>query len=293
MKKISILLAVYNGELYLDSSIRSVYEQTFSDWELIIVENGSTDKSLEVIQKWVNIDSRIKVFVNSEKGKNKAFNRAFSESSSECICFFAADDVLHPDSLIRRYEILGRDFNFSTCLLRTISEDKIYDGIIFPKNPNKPNFSGGSIFFSRNLALKIFPIPECLPNEDVWTSLHLKNFGNGIHLPESLYFYRIHSNNSYGYNDSFTFKRKGFLTRMVAFELFLSKYKDELSEFKVNYFKEFSKGRLAAENNNILKILFTKLPIKDKIIFIYFCSPLLFWVKKRLFKYLSGKIELI
>jgi hypothetical protein len=165
--------------------------------------------------------------------------------------------------------------------------------MIFPKNRESPNFSGGSIFFKRQIALKVFPIPENLPNEDVWTSLHLKNFAKGIHLPKPLYIYRIHKNNSYGYHSGFETKRKGFLDRTIAFELFLEKYKNELSQDKVTYLISFSKGLRAVEENGFWRILFIKLPLKDKIIFMYFCSPFLFWLKQRLFKYLSGKIELV
>jgi glycosyltransferase involved in cell wall biosynthesis len=294
MKKISILLAVNNGELYLDETLKSVCSQTFTEWELIAVENGSTDQTLSILNSWACRDQRIKVFINDLKGKNKAFNTAFNESTADFICFLGADDILHPESLGRRFQILDKDnnMNFSTCLLETISEIDKFRGIIFPKNRDSPNFSGGSIFFKRKIANKIFPIPEILPNEDVWTSLHLKNFGKGVHLPEPLYYYRIHSNNSYGYQATFTEKRKGFLKRMIAFDLFLDKYKYELSKDKVDYLNAFTRGRLLAEKRKVIEIILLKLPIKDKIIFYYFCSPFLFRLKNRLFKYLSGNLEL-
>ncbi len=295
MTKVSILLAVYNGELYLDEALESVCKQTFKEWELLAVENGSSDSTLKILEYWSALDKRIKVFTNTTKGKNRAFNRAFKESSAKFICFLAADDILPPMSLERRIRELIRNpqLDYSTCLLETISKDVKFNGLIFPQKRKTPNFSGGSIFFVRHIADKIFPLPEDLPNEDVWTSLHLKNFGNGIHISESLYLYRIHSNNSYGYHSSFALKREGFLKRMIAFDLFLEKYNNELSHEKVAYLGSFCSGRQAAERKKLLKILFIKLPLKDKVIFLYFCSPFLFWLKQRFIKYFSGKIELV
>lgn len=296
MSSISILLAVYNGAKYLDSALQSICDQDFQDWELIAVENGSTDDTFEILQKWNQIDSRIKVFRIKEKGKNKSFNEAFVKSKSDFICFFAADDVLHPQSLGIRLEPLlstGNIVNFSTCLLETISEDEEYNGLIFPKNRNSPNYSGGSIFFTRRLATKIFPIPVDLPNEDVWTSLHLKHFGSGFHISSPLYYYRIHHNNSYGYHVSFDVKSKGFLERMKAFNLFLIKHRINLSREKVIYLENFEKARILAEKRDLIRMIFLNLPLKDKILYIYYSSPILFWLKQKLFKLLSGKFELI
>ena len=296
MSDISILLAVYNGANYLDLALQSICDQDFKDWELIAVENGSTDNSFEILQKWSQIDSRIRIYRIVEKGKNKAFNEAFSKSKSEFVCFFAADDLLHNQSLgIRLEQLLSskNNFNYSTCLLETISDDEEYNGLVFPKNRNSPNFSGGSIFFSRNLATKIFPIPIELPNEDVWTSLHLKYFGSGFHISRPLYYYRIHHNNSYGYHVPFDVKRKGFLERMKAFNLFLIKQRINLSREKVIYLENFEKARILAEKKDLIKIMAINIPLKDKILFIYYSSPFLFWLKQKLFKLLSGKFELI
>lgn len=296
MSDISILLAVYNGANYLDSALQSICDQDFKDWELIAVENGSTDNSFEILQKWSQIDSRIRIYSIEEKGKNKAFNMAFAKSKSKLVCFFAADDLLHNQSLGIRQEPLlfpNSKFNYSTCLLETISDDVNFNGLVFPKNRNKPNFSGGSIFFTRDLASKIFPIPIELPNEDLWTALHLKYFGSGFHIPKPLYYYRIHHNNSYGYHVSFDLKRKAFLERMKAFNLFLIKQRFNLSKKNIIYFENFEKARLLAEKRDMVAIALAKLPVKDKILFIYYCSPFMFWFKQKLFKLLSGKFELI
>jgi len=295
VSKVAILLAVYNGDAYLDAALESVCSQSYKDWELVVVENGSTDGTFSILEKWASKDSRIQIHSLPEKGKNKAFNYAYSKSKADFVCFVAADDVLHTDSIAKRLAPLlaDQDINFTTCLLQTISGDEKFNGLIFPKNRNSPNYSGGSIFFSNALAAKVFPIPEHLPNEDVWTALHLKHFGKGKHINACLYYYRIHGANSYGYHVDFATKRKGFLVRLKAFELFLDKYRAILTQEKLIYLEGFCKARNAAELFQIRKIAVSELPLKDKVLFIYYCSPLLFKLKQRLFKLLSGKLDLV
>ena len=57
--KLSVIMPVYNAEMYLDQSIQSILNQTFRDFEFIILNDGSTDRSLEIIEKYRNIDNRI------------------------------------------------------------------------------------------------------------------------------------------------------------------------------------------------------------------------------------------
>jgi glycosyltransferase involved in cell wall biosynthesis len=295
MLKVSILLAVHNGAEYLDQAIQSILEQTYTNWELIAVNNGSNDTTVDILNKWKEIDSRIKVYSLEEKGKNRAYNYAFTKSVGDFVCFFAADDILATDNIELRIHpfSINEDLSFTTCLLKTFSENPKFDGLIFPKNQSKHNFSGGSILFTQKMANSIFPLPESLPNEDVWSALHLKYFGIGKHVPKPLYHYRIHSKNSYGYQNSFQSKRNEFLRRMKAFVIFLEKNKNQLSNKEFLYLNSFSKSLYYVEKKKIIKIAFSHLPVKDKILFIFYSSGLLFRIKTILFKFLSGKIELI
>lgn len=294
VKHISILLAVHNGAHFLDLAIESVCSQSFKDWELIIVENASTDQSFEIAKKWEKKDGRVKVYRNTQKGKNLAYNRAFSESKGDLICFFSADDILHKDNLKLRSEpFLNSSFSFTTCLLKIISKNKKFDGVVMPKKKNRPNFSGGSIMFTRSFAKNIFPIPDSLPNEDLWTSLYLKYFGSGHHISLPLYFYRIHENNSYGYSQTFDEKRSSFLARMRAFTLFGNYYFSNLTHSQKIFFRNFEIGLSCVKSFSLFKIIFLRLPFSNKLIFIFYCSPFLFWLKNRFFSLFSGKLDLI
>lgn len=290
MSKVSILLAVYNCGKYIEESILSVIGQQYNNWELVIVNNGSTDNTLDVITKYVALDKRIISVSLEEKGKCKAYNKAFEISSGSIICFLAGDDILTPDSLFKRVEPIERgESNYTSCLLQTFSEIDKLDGIIFPKQPLKPNYSGGSIFFTREQAEKIFPIPISLPNEDTWTSLHLRAFGRNRHVAQVLYRYRIHDSNSYGYDLDFTTKREKFLLRMQAFVLFKNKWKETSNEKFDNYVSSFIEGFELCKLNNKFKILFVKgLPLKDKMILYFYSSPFIYMLRHKFFKFFSG-----
>jgi glycosyltransferase involved in cell wall biosynthesis len=288
---ISVLLAVYNGEKFIAESIESVIGQEFRNWELIIVDNGSSDNTSNIVNSYCDADARIRLFNLKEKGKCNAYNFAFSKSSGDFICFFAADDILTPNNLfLRLYAIMGKgQLLYSTILLKTFSENKKFDGLVFPKNINSPNFSGGSIFFTRELAQFVFPIPVFLPNEDTWTSLCLKTFGINVHIPEALYLYRIHSNNSNGYDLEYTIKRAKFLSRMKAYELFNERFSESSDVQSLKYIKEFIRGVRYCENNNRVSILFNlNLPLKDKFILFYYSTKVLYNFRQFFFKLTSG-----
>ena len=96
--KISILTPSYNHDKYIGFFIESVLSQTFNDFELIIVDDCSTDRNIEEIEKFQ--DSRIKLIQHKfNKGINAALNTAFEQSSGEYLVFLAGDDMLKPNAL--------------------------------------------------------------------------------------------------------------------------------------------------------------------------------------------------
>ena len=291
MKKISILLAVYNGEEFLKEALDSVLSQVYANWELIAVNNGSTDSSLKILNLYKRKNKKIKVFDLKEKGKINAYNLAYTKSSGDYFVFFAADDILHPQNLKIRILSMTKNFDYSTILLKTFSKDKKYDNIVFPKNINKPNFSGGSIMFNRKMASKIFPVPTSLPNEDTWASLFLKNFGNGIHISKALYKYRIHDKNSFGYNISFNKKRNMFLKRMEASIIFFNQCKKDLTTTQIYKIKSFNHCVELTKGKKILSLLKYNLPLKHKLKFIYYSSSKLYFLRNKFFRLFSGNFN--
>src|SRR5690606_16654444 len=99
---VSIVLPCYNCQSYIDQAIDSVFQQTYADWELVIVDDGSTDQSLDIIRQYAESESRIRVFTQENRGVSKARNLALENARGEYIAFLDADDWLPPDSLRSR-----------------------------------------------------------------------------------------------------------------------------------------------------------------------------------------------
>lgn len=97
--QISILMAVYNAEPFLGEAIDSILMQTYLNWELICVNDGSTDHSLEILQALEQQDSRIKVLSQSNAGAANARNKALNISQGKYVCILDADDKLSNDYL--------------------------------------------------------------------------------------------------------------------------------------------------------------------------------------------------
>ncbi len=105
--RVSVLMTVYNGAPYLDAAIVSLLRQTFQDWELIAVENGSTDASLSVLQSYA--DPRIRIFeLEKNIGRTPALRYAFDRANASYIAVLDADDVSAPDRFMRQVDYLDQ-----------------------------------------------------------------------------------------------------------------------------------------------------------------------------------------
>lgn len=102
--KISVLMAVFNGYDYLEESINSILNQSFSDFEFIIVDDGSTDGSSNLIREMSNIDSRIRYISHENCGLTKSLNVGLKHANAPLIARMDADDIANPDRLRRQYD---------------------------------------------------------------------------------------------------------------------------------------------------------------------------------------------
>lgn len=103
-EKISIIIPVFNTEQYLEASVRSVMNQTYRNLEIICVNDGSTDGSLDVLKKLQQEDTRIKVIDKPNSGVGDTRNYGLRNATSEWITFLDSDDFLNPDA----YEIISK-----------------------------------------------------------------------------------------------------------------------------------------------------------------------------------------
>lgn len=108
--RVSIGLPVYNGEKYVGEAIESVLAQTFKDFELVISDNASTDRTEEICREYAAKDSRIRYYRNEKNlGAAKNFNKVFKLSSGEYFKWFASDCTIEPEFLMRCVEFLDKE----------------------------------------------------------------------------------------------------------------------------------------------------------------------------------------
>lgn len=98
-KLVSVIIPVYNAEKYLAETLESVTSQKYTNWECVLVDDGSTDASMKIINQYTAKDDRIKNCRQKNFGASSARNRGFELSSGEYIHFLDADDVILPDYL--------------------------------------------------------------------------------------------------------------------------------------------------------------------------------------------------
>ena len=97
--KVSIIVPVYNVERYLHNCIESILSQTYRDFELFLINDGSTDRSGEICEKYKKNDHRITVVHQKNKGQSAARNVGISMAQSEWVLFVDSDDLIHPQML--------------------------------------------------------------------------------------------------------------------------------------------------------------------------------------------------
>lgn len=107
--KISVVVPVYNAEKYIDRCIQSITGQIYNNWELILVNDGSTDDSLNILNKWCSTDSRIVVINQENSGPGIARNNGVKNASGEFVVFVDSDDYLD----LRYFSLLRNHMNNS------------------------------------------------------------------------------------------------------------------------------------------------------------------------------------
>lgn len=104
MAAVSIIVPVYKAENYLHDCIGSILSQTFSDFELLLVDDGSPDNCLAICREYAEKDSRITVFSQGNQGQAAARNLALKHARGEWVCFVDSDDSIHPQMVQLLYE---------------------------------------------------------------------------------------------------------------------------------------------------------------------------------------------
>ncbi len=126
---LSIVVPLYNTGDYIGRCIESVINQEYLNWELIIVDDGSTDNSLEVAQSYAQKDDRIKVFHQENQGVSKARNTALKEIQGELVTFIDSDDGIEPCTYREAIDLLLREKDcdhVQFCQKKLVGTDRAY-----------------------------------------------------------------------------------------------------------------------------------------------------------------------
>ncbi len=201
MKLISIITPAYNAEKFIGSTIESVLLQTYQNWEMIIVDDCSTDNTVKVVEEYCNIDSRIRIIKHSKnQGVAAARNTALSKAKGEYIAFLDSDDIWMPQKLDSQYHYMeDNDYVLTyTAYQKYISETNEKGKIItVPKKMTRT-----AIFYNTAIACLTvmvnkekagnFEMPLLKHSEDqcTWQSILAKGY-SAYGLNENLALYRV------------------------------------------------------------------------------------------------------
>lgn len=214
MDKIDILMATYNGEKYIEEQVLSLVNQTYSNWQLLIRDDGSTDKTLEILERLEKADNRIKILRDNKKnlGFNGNFEKLMKNSNSNYLMFCDQDDIWDKEKVEKTYNVMLKfEKEFEPILVH--SDARIVDeklNIIeefFVKKRAKHKglrtvlFSncvqGCTIMINRYLKDKALPFITSMPY-DYYLALLAEMLGERVFMDESLMYYRQHVGNVIG-----------------------------------------------------------------------------------------------
>ena len=198
---VSIIVPVYNAERFLYATIESILNQSYSNWELIIVDDCSTDNSRTIINDFLKKDKRIKYFRNSENSKTAITrNNGIKFANGTFLCFLDADDLWDKDKLKKQVDfMLLNDCAFSFTGYEFADENGIPNGkkVYVPYRINYNSSLGNTIIWTSTVMFDMSKLSKediympNVPSEDTacwWRVLKIIDYAYGLN--EILSFYR-------------------------------------------------------------------------------------------------------
>lgn len=235
---ISIIMPVYNSSQYLEESIQSVINQDYVNWELICVDDGSTDESLKILKDYNKENKKIKVCTQENLGPAQARKLGISQSKGDYICYLDADDVYSKDYLyetLRQALLTDADVTMPILIGGWKSEaeynfndknDLKFGEVIAPKCAFLRTFpwSVHGLNLYKASHIKKYALTEISNvnnfNADEYLTRYLLLFANKVVISEGKYFYR---QNKESITQSFTIRHMGAIkVNSLLFDLAIS-----------------------------------------------------------------------
>lgn len=206
---VSVAMTSYNGEHYIAQQVESILIQLRPQDELIISDDGSTDKTMEILHGYAQKDSRIHLIQGPKQGVMKNFEHALRSCHGEILCLCDQDDVWHTDKIRTLLDTFAR-----TDALLVMHDAQIIDGsgqpiapsffatrntkVGFIKNIWKNSYIGCCMAFRKELLKTVLPFPQKIPMHDQFIGLMAQKKGNVELIARPLIDYRRHGKNVSG-----------------------------------------------------------------------------------------------
>lgn len=206
---VSVVMCTYNGAKYIDEQMESIIHQDYTNLEIIICDDASTDNTWQKLSEWQKRDERIKIYRNNVNlGYNKNFESAIQKSCGEFIAIADQDDIWMPDKISSLVNVLEQDEQLMLAHCRSVhmingtpqfKSRKLH--YIFHGSDEKKlvffnHINGHNMIFRKLLKQKLFPLPEKM-YYDWWIAFHSALNGGIVALDRVLVYHRIHSDNSF------------------------------------------------------------------------------------------------
>ena len=254
-KKISIIVPIYNVEQYLDKCVESLVNQTYKNLEIILVDDGTKDKSGEMADLWSIKDDRIKVIHKKNGGLSDARNAGIKIATGEYIAFVDSDDWAN----YKMYEILTRNLEKYNADISVCAVKKVYEEDVV----NEKQVVNKDIYvFTAEEALENL-IDEGILKQTVWNKLYKREVIDGIYFE----FGKIHE------DEFWTYQIFGKCEKIVYTYEQLYYYLQRSGSIMDKPFSMSRLDALEARNNrlNYIKKKFPKLEIKAKKSLFFSC----------------------
>jgi glycosyltransferase involved in cell wall biosynthesis len=266
MPKVSVIVPVYNHEKYIAECVESVLNQTYRDFEVVVVDDGSTDRTSEILKRFKD---KIRYIWQVNKGGAAALNTAIKNSKGEYIAWVSSDDIFMPAKLEEQI----RYFDSNPDVDLTYTDFYIIDGkgeikqeICSPYYEDKRTFiynllignfiNGSSVMFKRNCIDKVGYFDEEMKyhaDGNMWFRM-LKHFKFG-HIPKLLLKYRWHESNLSHHSKNM--KRFLYLHYEKVFKIYSA---DELFPFSTHLGSAyFNIAKILLERHGLYSLAFSKL----------------------------------
>lgn len=245
-------MSVYNGEEYLSEAIDSVLGQSFTDFELIIINDCSTDRTSDILAHYASLDTRVKVYTNEINLRlPSSLNKAIKLSEGKYVARMDADDICLPDRLEKQYSFMEDhpDVALSSCRFMTLKNGAISSGGCGGKTDNeslKALLLVTNPILHPGIIAKADVIRElgydknftCTEDMELWSRFVMSNHKIEI-LPEYLMIYRLHDKQI---TETTRERQRGEVVQLQKryYSALLEEMSDELEQIYINaiYFRD-------------------------------------------------------